>query len=127
MTWAWWTSRSMVATTSSPRVSPHRPMASFEVTITLCPTRITAGQRPNPELAPYREAAEALRGRQHPDSCQLGAISRPIKVADSWGDSAWGCTLHAEEALMNVPPVLVATESATGLAAYLKRPPTPPL
>src|SRR5450830_1431377 len=36
MTWAWWTRRSMVAaaTTSSPRVSPQRENARFDVTIT---------------------------------------------------------------------------------------------
>lgn len=82
--------------------------------------------------AQIREAAEALRGRRRPDSCQLGAPEgchepAAIKVADSWGDSAWGCTVHAEQALLNVPPVFVATESATGLAAYLKRPATPQL
>jgi hypothetical protein len=37
MTWAWWTRRSMVAaaTTSSPRVSPQRENARFDVTITV--------------------------------------------------------------------------------------------
>ena len=79
--------------------------------------------------AQIREAAEALRGRQRPDSCQLGApqgCHEPavIKVADSWGDSAWGCALHAEEALLNIPSVFLATESATGIAAYLRRPQT---
>jgi len=79
-----------------------------------------------------REAADALRGRQRPDSCQLGAgagCSQPamIKVADSWGDSAWGCAAHGEEALINIPSAFLATESSTGIAAYLKRPPAPPL
>jgi GAF domain-containing protein len=80
--------------------------------------------------AQIRDAADALRGRQRPDSCQLGAgegcqAPAVIKVADSWGDSAWGCALHSEEALINVPSVFLATESATGLAAYLKRSPAP--
>jgi hypothetical protein len=80
--------------------------------------------------AQIREAAEALRGRRRPDTCQLGAAAgcqepAEIKVADSWGESAWGCAFHAEEAMVNVPSVFLATESATGLAGYLKRPAGP--
>jgi hypothetical protein len=77
--------------------------------------------------AQIREAAEALRGRRRPDTCQLGAAAgcqepAEIKVADSWGESAWGCAFHAEEAMVNVPSEFLATESATGLAGYLQRP-----
>ncbi len=78
--------------------------------------------------AQIREAAEALRGRHRPDTCQLGGPQgchepAALKVADSWGDSAWGCEAHSDEALLNVPSVFLATESAAGLAAYLKRSP----
>jgi len=76
--------------------------------------------------AQVREAAEAVRGRPRPERCQLGGpLGCPepatIKVADSWGDSAWGCAVHSEEALNNVPAVFLASQSATGLAAYLQR------
>jgi GAF domain-containing protein len=78
--------------------------------------------------AQIREAAEALRGRSRPESCQLGGpqgCTEPatIKVADGWGDSAWGCTAHSEEALISVPSVFLATENSTGLGAYLRRHP----
>jgi GAF domain-containing protein len=61
-----------------------------------------------------------------PQRCQLGgSVACPkqteVKVADSWGDSAWGCWQHAEEALINVVPVFLATESTYGLAAYQAR------
>jgi len=73
-----------------------------------------------------RGAADALRGRTRPDHCQLGAplgCGEPaaIKIADSWGDSAWGCPKHGEEALVSVPSAYLATESGTGLAAFLQR------
>ncbi|WP_255508937.1 hypothetical protein [Micromonospora sp. A202] len=44
-----------------------------------------------------------------------------IKIADSWGDSARGCTAHVEEALLNVRSVFIASEELGGLAAYLNR------
>lgn len=75
-----------------------------------------------------RDAAAALHGRDpdRPAHCQLGG--RPacphaaeIKVADSWGDAAWGCTRHVEEVVVAVPSVFIADETFGGLAAYLHR------
>ena len=59
-------------------------------------------------------------------NCQLGdrePCLRPaeLKVADSWGDSAWGCVPHVEEVLLSASSVFVADESMSGLAAYLRR------
>ncbi len=61
-----------------------------------------------------------------PQWCELGGTSgcqmaAEVKVADSWGDSAWGCWHHGEDALINVIPVFLATESPHGLAAYRSR------
>jgi GAF domain-containing protein len=69
------------------------------------------------------EAAAALRDRAQPEWCQLGGPSRcdklsELKIVDSWGDSAWVCWQHAQEALDLVPTAFLATENAEGLAAY---------
>jgi hypothetical protein len=61
-----------------------------------------------------------------PVTCQLGdrePCLRPaeLKVADPWGDSAWGCLNHVEEVLLSASSVFVADESMSGLAAYLRR------
>jgi GAF domain-containing protein len=66
-----------------------------------------------------------------PSWCQLGGSTAcqkqaEVKVADSWGDSAWACWQHAEEALINVVPVFLATESPYGLAAHRARTSPPP-
>jgi GAF domain-containing protein len=60
--------------------------------------------------------------------CELGRLMeaecvRPadVKVADSWGDSAWSCTEHASEALVLTPGVFLATEDSQGLAVYRRR------
>jgi hypothetical protein len=42
-------------------------------------------------------------------------------VADTWGDSAWGCWTHAEDALVQVPSVFLASEAPIGLNAYRER------
>lgn len=73
-----------------------------------------------------RTAAEAIRHRAHPDSCELGrqqACPQPaeLKVADSWGDSAWACTDHAEEVILSVSSVFIADEALGGLAAFRRR------
>ncbi|BCJ39676.1 hypothetical protein GCM10010168_78690 [Actinoplanes ianthinogenes] len=73
-----------------------------------------------------RAAAAAQATQPHPDRCQLGGESgcgepAEIKVADSWGDSAWGCPAHVEEAIINVRSVFIANEELGGLGAYLKR------
>jgi hypothetical protein len=61
-----------------------------------------------------------------PPTCQLGGATacprKPeLKVADSWGDSAWGCVLHVEEVLLSGSSVFVADESMSGLAQFLRR------
>ncbi|MEV5746946.1 GAF domain-containing protein [Actinoallomurus sp. NPDC052308] len=73
-----------------------------------------------------RAAAAAQATTPHPERCQLGGragCTEPaeIKIADSWGDAAWGCTTHVEEALINVRSVFIANEEPDGLAAYLNR------
>ncbi|SCE77904.1 GAF domain-containing protein [Micromonospora mirobrigensis] len=79
------------------------------------------------ELADRMRAAAANQAaRPHPEHCQLGGAQgcpapARIKVADSWGDSAWGCDDHVEEAILNVRSVFIASEELGGLAAYLDR------
>ena len=74
------------------------------------------------------QAETAALDRERPDWCQLGGAAgcelvAEMKVADSWGDSAWGCWAHAEDALMQIPSVFLATESPVGLKAYRDRGP----
>ncbi|WP_433618116.1 GAF domain-containing protein [Dactylosporangium sp. CA-139114] len=76
--------------------------------------------------ARMRTAAASQAVVPHPEHCQLGGASgcaapAEIKVADSWGDSAWGCSAHVEEAIMNVRSVFIASEELGGLAAYRDR------
>ncbi|MFC4021515.1 GAF domain-containing protein [Micromonospora sp. GCM10011542] len=76
--------------------------------------------------ARLRAAMAAVRDREHPDRCQLGgrqSCARPaeLKVADSWGDSAWACPDHAEEVILQVSSVFIADESLGGLAAFQQR------
>ncbi|MFI7002533.1 GAF domain-containing protein [Nocardia sp. NPDC050175] len=76
--------------------------------------------------ARMRTAAAAQAAAPHPEHCQLGGpdgctASAELKVADSWGDSAWGCTTHVEEAILTVRSVFIASEELGGLAAYLNR------
>ncbi len=76
--------------------------------------------------ARMRAAAAAQATAPHPERCQLGGsqectAAAEIKVADSWGDAAWGCAPHVEEVLLNVRSVFIATEELGGLAAYLNR------
>jgi GAF domain-containing protein len=73
-----------------------------------------------------RAAAAAQAARPHPEHCQLGGAQgcpepARIKVADSWGDGAWGCDAHVEEAILNVRSVFIANEELGGLAAYRNR------
>jgi GAF domain-containing protein len=74
-----------------------------------------------------RQATVAHRRAPHPSECQLGGNGHPcrrpaeMKVADSWGDSAWGCAAHAEEAIVHVRNAFVANEELGGLAAYVDR------
>ncbi|OHX04442.1 MULTISPECIES: GAF domain-containing protein [Micromonospora] len=76
--------------------------------------------------ARLRAAAAAQAATPRPERCQLGGgdgctAPAEIKIADSWGDSAWGCPLHVEEAIINVRSVFIANEELGGLAAYLNR------
>ncbi|MGC5054054.1 GAF domain-containing protein [Micromonospora sp. DT48] len=76
--------------------------------------------------AQMRAAAAAQAAAPHPEHCQLGGRQgcpepAEIKIADSWGDSAWGCPRHVEEAILNVRAVFIATEELGGLAAYVNR------
>ncbi|MFI5908264.1 GAF domain-containing protein [Dactylosporangium sp. NPDC051541] len=76
--------------------------------------------------ARVRDAAAAQAGRPHPERCQLGgaegcAEPADVKIADSWGDSAWGCPAHVEEAILHVRSVFIASEDLGGLAAYVNR------
>ncbi|WP_426502311.1 GAF domain-containing protein [Dactylosporangium sp. McL0621] len=76
--------------------------------------------------ARMRAAAAAQAAAPHPERCQLGGAAgctapAEIKVADSWGDAAWGCPGHAEEAILNVRTAFIASEELGGLAAYRDR------
>ncbi|WP_410813909.1 GAF domain-containing protein [Micromonospora sp. 067-2] len=76
--------------------------------------------------ARMRAAAAAQAAMPHPERCELGggrgcAAAAEIKVADSWGDSAWGCPAHVEEAILNVRSVFIASEELGGLTAYRNR------
>lgn len=76
--------------------------------------------------ARMRAAAAAQAARPRPEHCQLGGAAgcpapAEIKIADSWGDSAWGCPNHVEEAVINVRSVFIANEDLGGLGAYLNR------
>ncbi|MEU4406358.1 GAF domain-containing protein [Streptosporangium sp. NPDC023963] len=74
-----------------------------------------------------RQVAAEERETGHPTLCQLGGSGRQcaepaeLKIADGWGDSAWACTAHAEEALF-VAAVFIANKDLGGLNAYLDRP-----
>jgi hypothetical protein len=73
-----------------------------------------------------RTAAAAQAAAPHPEHCELGGAAgctapAKLKIADSWGDSAWGCAAHVEEAIINVRSVFIASEELGGLAAYLNR------
>ncbi|MCI4066239.1 GAF domain-containing protein [Micromonospora sp. R77] len=76
--------------------------------------------------ARVRAAAAAQATTPRPERCQLGGepgctAAAEIKVADSWGDAAWGCPAHVEEAILNVRSVFIASEELGGLIAYLNR------
>lgn len=73
-----------------------------------------------------RETAAAIGDRAQMGMCQLGGRTQcerqaELKVADSWGDSAWACTDHAEEVILQVSSVFIADQALSGLAGYLDR------
>ncbi|MGW5518729.1 GAF domain-containing protein [Nocardia africana] len=76
--------------------------------------------------AQMRKAAAAQVAVPRPEHCELGGSAgcdapAEIKIADSWGDTAWGCPDHVEQALLNVRSVFIADEDLGGLAAYINR------
>jgi GAF domain-containing protein len=83
--------------------------------------RVTAA---NVRVARLQAAAVALGDTDRPAACQLGRdtpcpAAAELKVADSWGDSAWGCLDHVDEAILNARSVFVADAKLAGLSAYL--------
>lgn len=74
-----------------------------------------------------RQAAEAVTRRGGaPARCQIGGprgepCPEPaeVKLADSWGETVWGCLAHADEALLNARGAFLATEDGQGLSAFL--------
>ncbi|SCF08894.1 hypothetical protein GA0074695_3386 [Micromonospora viridifaciens] len=102
---------------------------------------VVFGQRqPVPEQARSPEDAKAARFSliraaaervsRHggaPARCQIGgprgeACLEPaeVKLADSWGDTVWGCLAHADETLLNARGAFLATEDGPGLSAFLR-------
>jgi hypothetical protein len=75
-----------------------------------------------------RQAAEAVARRGGaPARCQIPdaggrACERAaeVKLADSWGDSAWACVEHADETLLLARSVFLATEDGQGLGPFLQ-------
>jgi len=51
-------------------------------------------------------------GRRCPDQAE-------VKLADSRGDSAWACLMHAEQILVTVPGAFIASHDGRGIAAFL--------
>ncbi|MCM0677492.1 GAF domain-containing protein [Micromonospora phytophila] len=83
-------------------------------------------ERSDQLAARLRTAMASVRDHAHPDTCQLGGrescpAPAELKVADSWGDSAWACPKHAEEVILQVSSVFIADESLGGLAAFKTR------
>jgi hypothetical protein len=42
-----------------------------------------------------------------------------VKLADSWGDTAWACISHADEALVMAPAAFIASVTDQGLGPFL--------
>jgi catechol 2,3-dioxygenase-like lactoylglutathione lyase family enzyme len=75
-----------------------------------------------------RESAALIRRRGGaPTRCEVaqrdGArceAAADVKLADSWGDTAWACLPHAEEVLVSARGAFLATTDDQGLGAFLK-------
>ena len=73
------------------------------------------------------EAAEQIRRRGGaPAQCQIGEpggrpCPRPaeVKLADSWGETAWACLTHADETLIGARGAFLATQDDQGLQQFL--------
>jgi catechol 2,3-dioxygenase-like lactoylglutathione lyase family enzyme len=90
------------------------------------PDRTPAPEERSSILARAAAAAKARGAGEHRCQFPLAAgrsCGKPaeIKMADSWGDSAWTCVPHAEEIMINAKGVFIAAEDAEGLARYLHR------
>ena len=76
-----------------------------------------------------KQAAEAVSRRGGaPASCQIGETdgsrcprSAEVKLADTWGETVWGCLAHADDALINARTAFIATEDAQGLGPWLRQ------
>jgi predicted enzyme related to lactoylglutathione lyase len=74
-----------------------------------------------------REAAALARQRAGVDTtCQVvdvrhGPCTRPaeVKLADSWGRTAWACLPHADEVLITAHGAFIASDDGDGLARYV--------
>ncbi|MEU3453456.1 VOC family protein [Micromonospora sp. NPDC006766] len=75
-----------------------------------------------------QEAAKQVSRRGGaPARCQIGGprgetCSEPaeVKLADSWGDTVWGCLAHADETLLMARGAFLATEDRLGLGTFLR-------
>jgi catechol 2,3-dioxygenase-like lactoylglutathione lyase family enzyme len=75
-----------------------------------------------------RQAAEAIGRRGGaPAACQIGLADggpceqpAEVKLADSWGDTVWGCLTHTDEALINARSSFIATDDEQGLEPWLR-------
>jgi catechol 2,3-dioxygenase-like lactoylglutathione lyase family enzyme len=61
-----------------------------------------------------RQACEVVN--RHGGRCRDQA---EVKLADSAGDSAWTCLVHAEQILITVPGAFIANPDAPGIATFL--------
>jgi hypothetical protein len=73
-----------------------------------------------------RNAASTSNG-DAASRCQIGqangaACPEPaeVKLADSWGDTAWACLRHADETLISAPGAFLASQDTQGLQHFLK-------
>jgi hypothetical protein len=80
----------------------------------------------DPILPPSADATQPTDDTDQ--RCQVGgpdgtACHEPaeMKLTDSWGDTAWSCLNHAEDALLAARGVFLATKDTDGLDAYLTR------
>jgi catechol 2,3-dioxygenase-like lactoylglutathione lyase family enzyme len=89
-------------------------------------------RRPTDESARsslMRQAAEAIGRRGGaPPTCQVGTAdggqcpeAAEVKLADPWGETVWGCLVHADEALINARSAFIATEDGHGLGPWLRQ------